>query len=113
MTKYFAPWIQDDWKATRRLTLNLGLRWDINTAPRERFDRMNYVFDPEAVNPVSSRVDPNRFPGYTVRGGLLFAGVDGHPREPWRLDQDNLQLRLGATYDLDHPSSGAATAATS
>ena len=28
---YFAPWVQDDWKITKKLTLNLGMRWDFTT----------------------------------------------------------------------------------
>jgi hypothetical protein len=101
MWKYIAPWIQDDWKVTRKLTLNLGLRWDFNRPLRERFDRMNFAFDPSVVSPVSARIDKTRFPGLDVRGGLRFAGVDGNPREPWRLDENNLQPRLGAVYQLD------------
>lgn len=31
--KYFAPYFQDDWKATPKLTVNLGLRWDFRTIP--------------------------------------------------------------------------------
>jgi len=92
---YVAPWIQDDWKVSDRLTLNLGLRWDVNGAVREADNQLNYVFDPSIVNPVSARV------GQPVMGGLTFAGVDGAPEQPWRLDKNNVQGRIGAAYSLN------------
>ncbi len=98
---YAAPWIQDDWRLSRKLTLNLGLRWDLNSPVRERFDRMNYAFDPSATNPAQGRIDAARFPGLALRGGLRFAAVDGNPREPWGFDKDNIQGRLGVAYQLD------------
>jgi hypothetical protein len=98
---YFAPWIQDDWKLTRKLTLNLGLRWDLNGPPREADDRKNYVFDPAPMNPVNARVDRSRFSDLVLRGGLRFAGVDGSPRTPWTLDKDNIQIRVGTAYQLN------------
>ena len=41
---YVAPFIQDDWKATSRLTLNLGLRWDYRNVPYETNDKL-FWFD--------------------------------------------------------------------
>lgn len=41
--KYFAPYIQDDWKATSKLTLNLGIRWDYRNTPWETDNKLFWV----------------------------------------------------------------------
>lgn len=92
---YLAPWIQDDWRITDKLTLNLGFRWDYNSAVSEEDNMLNYVFDPTIVNPVSARV------GQNVMGGLTFAGVNGAPEQPYRLDKNNYQARAGFAYSLN------------
>ncbi|HBY61570.1 MAG TPA: hypothetical protein DEH78_17245 [Solibacterales bacterium] len=73
---YGALFIQDDFRLSRRLTLNFGLRLDLNGAWRERYNRMTrgYAFD--TASPLQSQVT-----GLNLRGGLLFAGQNGLPSE--------------------------------
>ena len=92
---FAAPWIQDDWRVNNKLTLNLGFRWDVNGSVREENNMLNYAFDPTIVNPVSGRV------GQQVMGGIRFAGVDGAPDRPWKLDKNNWQARVGMAYSLN------------
>jgi hypothetical protein len=99
--RYYAPWIQDDWKVSRRLTVNLGLRWDLNIPANERFNRLNRGFDLNAVNPVDKLIDRTKFPGFpTVKGAVLFAGVDGQSRTPADTYMKAIQPRFGAAYQL-------------
>ena len=98
---YYAPWVQDDWRINNRLTLNLGFRWDFNLPPYERFNRMNRGFDPNASNPVDPLIDRQQFPGYpAVKGGLLFAGVNGQPRHAADIYKRAIQPRAGFAYRI-------------
>jgi hypothetical protein len=92
---FVAPWIQDDWRLTNKLTLNLGFRWDFNSPVHEAQNRLNYVFDPTLSNPVSARV------GQPVMGGITFLGVNGAPTTPWKFDWNNWQPRAGAAYQIN------------
>jgi Carboxypeptidase regulatory-like domain len=99
--KYYAPWFQNDWKVSPKLTLNLGVRWDINTPPNERYDRLNRGFDPNVINPVDSLIDRTQFPDVPqLKGGLMFAGVNGLSRIPANTDWNNIQPRIGFAYLL-------------
>ena len=95
---YFAPWIQDDWRVSNRLSLNLGLRWDFNVPPYERFNRMDRGFDPTAASPLNQMINQQQFPGYSVSGGLLFAGVNGQPRTATNTYMKAIQPRVGLAY---------------
>jgi Carboxypeptidase regulatory-like domain/TonB dependent receptor len=92
---YWAGYAQDDWRLTNRLTLNLGLRYDIDVPRTERYDRMNY-FDPAAPSPLAQRV--SAFPN--LAGGVVFVGVDGRSRYQYNWDTNNIAPRLGVSYQV-------------
>jgi hypothetical protein len=99
----YAWFAQDNWKITPKLTLNLGLRYDVNLPRTERYNRMNY-FDPNAVSPLNggtiSYQDPVTLEPVTrpLLGGEVFnnAGV----RNNWVTDWKNIQPRFGFSYLL-------------
>ena len=88
---YFSFWIQDDWKITPKLTLNLGLRYDILQARTERHNKLNYAFDFTDASPI-------QVPGLPLTGGIRFAGLNGSPRGSYATGLLNLQPRVGAAY---------------
>ena len=62
----YAGFVQENWKATSKLTLNLGLRYDVSLPRTDRHNRQNW-FDPNATSPLS-------VPGLgTLHGGEVFA----------------------------------------
>lgn len=98
--RYFAPYIQDDWRISSRLTLNLGFRWDFNLPPSEHHNRMNRGFNQNAVNSVDKLVNHALLPG-PVKGSLLFAGVNGMPDIAANLYKRAVQPRVGAAFKLN------------
>jgi hypothetical protein len=102
MQRYMSPWVQHDWRVTSRLTLNLGFRMDFNLPPNERFNRLNRGFDPQVINPLDSQVDYKANPNLPnpLRGGLLFAGVNGAPTNASNGYYNTWQPRVGAAYTL-------------
>lgn len=88
---YHGAYIQDSWRFNRRLTLHLGLRWEVQTARTERYDRFN-SFNPTIANPLAQRT------GLPLTGGLIFA--DSNNRGAWDTDWFNLAPRFGMAYKI-------------
>jgi Carboxypeptidase regulatory-like domain/TonB dependent receptor len=87
-----SPYVQDNWKVTSKLTLDLGLRYDIFPSLREANDHQSF-FNPNLLNPVTG-----------VNGALEFAGHGtgtcncDTPVSTWF---KNFGPRLGLAYQID------------
>lgn len=90
--KHMLGWyLQDDWKASRKLTLNLGFRYEIQTAPVERYNDQEY-FDFTATNPISKAVGAN-YPGQLVFNSSGNRGL-------YDTSHTNFAPRIGVAYQL-------------
>jgi Carboxypeptidase regulatory-like domain len=96
---YRAVYFGDTWKVTRKLTLNLGLRYDLQGPWSERFDRLTY-FDPGVANLTVTGCGGSV--GSPCRGDLFLVktGANGG-RNNLPLDTKNIMPRLGGAYSLD------------
>jgi hypothetical protein len=89
---YYALYLADDWKLTPKLTLNLGLRYDLNVPAYERYNRGNY-FSTSVLNPLGPQAGmPN------LRGGVEFYDVGGNPRRISNTEWKDFAPRLGFAY---------------
>jgi hypothetical protein len=85
----FYSFLQDDWKATRRLTLNLGLRWEPWLPPEDKNGTLVGF-----VPGVQSKVAPN------APLGMQFVGDAGIQASIFKKDWKDFAPRIGFAYDL-------------
>ncbi len=89
--KYGGLYLQDEYKITGRLRLNLGLRYDNETPRTERANQLAN-FDYRSAASLTN--------GVQVHGGLLFPGVGGVPRGHWDSQNRNFAPRVGLAFKL-------------
>jgi len=99
VTAAFNQWVtglylQDDWHLTPKITVNMGVRWDVETGFGERHNHWA-TFNPDILNPLSSEV------GITVRGGAQFLGANGNPSRTSPTFYNQVSPRLGVAWSIN------------
>jgi hypothetical protein len=87
---YLGGYVQDDWKATPRLTVNAGIRYEVQTPLSERHNKQQY-FDFTAINPFGAGT------GISTPGELVFNGGPNR-RGLYNTSYSNFGPRLGISY---------------
>jgi hypothetical protein len=114
---YYAGYFQDTFKVSKKLTLDIGLRYELQLAYLERYNRMSSMFDINTVNPLSDQIMakwktletsynatnpkyPYPDPPPAFYGVWRFAGQDGMPRRSHYTDYTTGAPRIGFAYRL-------------
>src|SRR6266849_5365583 len=104
---YHAVYFHDDWKATPRLTLNVGLRVEHENGATDRFNRGNAGIDLSIANPVEAQAKANyakapipELAAFSARGGLRFLATGDIPREHLNMPAALFAPRVGYAYRI-------------
>ncbi len=93
-TNYFAGFVQDDFRWGSNVSINVGVRYELEPGLRERNNAMVVGFDRDRPFPIQA-------PGLDLRGGLMYAGVDGYPEHQGDPSTLNFGPRAGIAWSLD------------
>jgi hypothetical protein len=99
-----AMYVQEDWRATSRLTVNVGLRWEKTGTPVDQND-MRFAFDPATGNlvvPTQKVIDTLVSPVFPKNITIVTADQAGFPSRSLLQTNQNWGPRLGFAYRLPH-----------
>jgi hypothetical protein len=93
--QYYAFYVQDDFRVSKKLTVNIGMRWEHETGLQEVNNGILVNFDGTAANPLAANVS-----GISPKGQVVYAG-SGHPTSAGNPYFSKWGPRAGLAYSLD------------
>jgi len=94
--RYSALYAGDTWQLSRKITLNAGVRLDMQGDWTERYNRI-VVFNPGETSPIASQAG---LPG--LKGAYDLVNSTQHPSRTAFPSWNHVSPRLGASYQVDH-----------
>ena len=85
---FYAGYFQDDWKILPNLTINAGLRYELETPRMEKFNNQAYV----------RTGIPGNLNGLVTSTALCFSGACGNPKTLWPINYMGFEPRIGFSY---------------
>ncbi len=98
-TRYYGAYLQDDFRVGPKLTVNGGIRIEHEDGLREEKDRFTVAFD-RTLNP-GGALGSTIVNGNPVRGGLVYAGVNGAPTQQGNQPAVKFSPRIGVVYSVN------------
>ncbi len=93
--RYYAGYVQDDYRITEKLTINIGLRYEYETGVAEQYNHLVTGFNRTALNPIAAGVT-----GVLPLGVLQYAGVNGAPTACCNPSKTKFGPRFGFAYQI-------------
>ena len=90
---YYGTYLQDDFRVSQKLTFNLGFRYEYEQGLQEKTNNLTVGFDRNAVSPLV-------IPGLSLKGGLIYAGVNGNPTQQTP-EASKYAPRVGFAFSLN------------
>jgi trimeric autotransporter adhesin len=102
--RYYSAYVQDDYRVSDRLSVDYGIRFEHETGLAERNNQLVVGFDRDAISPLNVTIpaglDPLHPEARPVKGGLVYAGVNGAKTHLGDPENVKVSPRAGAVYRL-------------
>ncbi len=102
--KYYSAYLQDDWRATDKLTLNYGVRFEKESGLAEADNKLVVGFDKDAISPLNVTIPADPIagtPARQVKGGLIYAGQGGAKETTGNPPAIKISPRIGVAYSMN------------